>query len=134
MPIKGKVGAVYALKTAPVSFDEEPAEMEQVGGIFLWEVDVEQVFTRSFAGDVPELHCATTGWCLTAEAFWGDKQFFANAGEIAFVRLFIEPGSRLGCLQGYVILPPNLDGKEGQINERTIYFEGIGKPWTGGLA
>lgn len=132
MPIKGKVGAVYALKTAPVSFDEEPAEMEQVGGIFLWEVDVEQIFNRSFAGDVPELHCVTTGWNAIAEAYWGDKRFFANKGEIVFIRFFIRPGSSRVCLQGYAVLPGDLEGEAGKINESAIYFEGIGRLKIGG--
>lgn len=133
MPIRGKVGAIYLLGTAPTSFDVEPEQLEQVGGLFLWKLDVEQKFSRSFAGDVPELHCATIGWQVTAEAFWGDKWLFDNAGEIVFVRLFIEPGDRLGCLQGYVVIPPDLAGEEGKINERTIYLEGRGRPKTGGI-
>ncbi|MCM8901327.1 hypothetical protein KVG29_08850 [Caldicoprobacter algeriensis] len=132
MPIKGKVGAVYLFETAPHSFDTEPEKLEQVGGIFLWEMDLEEVYGYSF-GRTPNLYGVTTGWYVVARAFWGDRRLFDGVGETAFMRLFIEPGPRMGCLQGYIIIP-ELAGEENKINEQTIYLKGIGKPKIGGVS
>lgn len=131
MPIKGKVGAVYLFKTAPDSFDTEPEELEQVGGIFLWEMDLEEAYGYSF-GEAPNLYGITTGWHVVARAFWGDRRLFDSIGKTAFLRLFIESGTRMGCLQGYIVIP-ELAGEEDKINKQAIYFKGIGKPKIGGL-
>lgn len=133
MAIRGKVGAVYLLEAAPTTFGTEPAQMEQAGGLFLWEMDVTEARGYSFAGGRPEQYHATTGWYVEAEAFWGDDRFFAALGEMVFVRLFIEPGEKLGCLQGYAVLPLELPRKAGEINKKSIFLEGIGKPWIGGI-
>jgi uncharacterized low-complexity protein len=133
MAIAGRIGAVYILHTAPLNFDKEPDDMEQVGVLFLWEADVQQSFYHSFANNTVEKGNVVTGWYATAEGYCGDTKFFANKGKTIFVKLFIGAGTSLKCLQGYAVLPEFIEGAPNQIIKEQIYLQGIGIMRLGGV-
>ncbi|MGB9613902.1 MAG: hypothetical protein ACPL3B_00140 [Fervidobacterium sp.] len=128
--VKGKIGAVYILKTVPVSLEKEPEGMTQEGLVFLWKVEVDDQSTLTFSNGIsngmPEEHNFITGWRITAEAFWGSETFFKNKGRIAFIRLFISAGDKLDCIEGYIEIPTNLNGSTNKINKAEITFTGLG--------
>lgn len=127
MSLKGRVGAVYLFDTAPDYLEDMPRDARQIGGFFCWDVDVNQNMIRTFGETEPELHCVVTGWTVRATAFWGNNEFFHNAGELAFIKLFLGAGGDQRCLWGYVILPASLQGDVDALNEAELYIEGLGE-------
>ena len=110
MAIRGLIGAVYESETAPVS--------ENVALLFDWVLEVQQRKEFTYG---PELHGIPTGWHVTAQAYWTEKDL--RQGK-AFIRLFIGKDEDKRCLAGHVELPTMK--QTDVINETEIRMEGIG--------
>jgi len=109
MAIRGLVGAVYEDEAAPVS--------ENIALLFDWTLEVQQRKEFTYG---PELHGIPTGWYVTVQAYWTEKDLQHNK---AFIRLFIGKGEDKRCLAGQVELPvlKKTDG----INVSEIRLEGV---------
>jgi hypothetical protein len=102
----------------------------QAGGFFNWSIDGdgEDADATTFAsGGWKEFARTLKGWSGSAEAYWGDTQFYDSLGKTAVVKLFIDAGPAQDCLEGFAII--NGDGIENPVEglvQETIDFTGTG--------
>ena len=102
----------------------------QAGGFFNWSIDGdgEDAEATTFASQGwKEFVRTLRGWSGSAEAYWGDSQFFDSLGEVVVVKLFVDAGPAQDCLEGFVII--NGDGIENPVDglvQETIDFTGTG--------
>ncbi len=102
----------------------------QAGGFFNWSIDGdgEDAEATTFASQGwKEFVRTLKGWSGSAEAYWGDTQFFDSLGEIVVVKLFVGAGPAQDCFEGFVII--NGDGIENPVDglvQETIDFTGTG--------
>jgi hypothetical protein len=102
----------------------------QAGGFFNWSIDGdgEDAEATTFASQGwKEFVRTLKGWSGSAEAYWGDTQFFDSLGEIVVVKLFVDAGPAQDCFEGFAII--NGDGIEAPVDglvQETIDFTGTG--------
>ena len=102
----------------------------QAGGFFNWSIDGdgEDADATAFASQGwKEFKRTLKGWSGSAEAYWGDTQFYDSLGKTVVVKLFIDAGPAQDCLEGFAII--NGDGIENPVEglvQETIDFTGTG--------
>jgi len=114
-----------------VTVSGEYLTLMQAGGFFNWSVDGdgEDADATTFASaGWKEFARTLKGWSGSADAYWGDAQFFDSLGQTIVVKLFIDSGTNQDCLEGFAII--NGDGIENPVDgivEETIDFTGTGQ-------
>jgi len=102
----------------------------QAGGFFNWSIDLdgEDVDATTFkSGGWKEFKRTLKGWSGSAEAYWGNSQFFDSLGQVVVVKLFVDAGPAQDCLEGFAII--NGDGIENPVDglvQETVDFTGTG--------
>jgi len=102
----------------------------QAGGFFNWSVDgdADDAEATTFeSGGWKEYKRALVGWSGSAEAYWGDTQFFNSLGKTVVVKLYIDAGPSQDCLEGFAII--NGEGIENPVDglvQETVDFTGTG--------
>jgi hypothetical protein len=102
----------------------------QAGGFFNWSVDgdADDAEATTFeSGGWKEYKRALVGWSGSAEAYWGDTQFFNSLGKTVVVKLYIDAGPSQDCLEGFAII--NGEGIESPVDglvQETVDFTGTG--------
>lgn len=104
--------------------------LAQAGGFFNWNLDGdgEDVDATTFASEGwKEFVRTLKGWSGSAEAYWGDTQFFDSLGKTVVMQLFLGSGEDKTCLEGMAII--NGDGVETPVEglvQETVDFTGTG--------
>lgn len=102
----------------------------QAGGFFNWSVDgdADDAEATTFESQGwKEFKRALVGWSGSAEAYWGDTQFFDSLGKTVVVKLFVDAGPAQDCLEGFAVI--NGEGIENPVDglvQETIDFTGTG--------
>ncbi len=102
----------------------------QAGGFFNWSIDLdgEDAEATTFkSSGWKEFVRTLKGWSGSAEAYWGDTQFFKSLGKTVVVKLFVDAGVSQKCLEGFAIISG--DGIENPVDglvQETIDFTGTG--------
>ena len=102
----------------------------QAGGFFNWSIDgdADDAEATTFASDGwKEYKRVLVGWSGSAEAYWGDTQFYDSLGKTVVVKLFIDAGPNQDCLEGFAII--NGEGIENPVDglvQESIDFTGTG--------
>jgi hypothetical protein len=102
----------------------------QAGGFFNWSIDgdADDADATTFASQGwKEFKRTLVGWSGSAEAYWGDTQFFDSLGQTVVVKLFVDSGPSQDCLEGFALI--NGDGIEAPVDglvQETIDFTGTG--------
>ena len=102
----------------------------QAGGFFNWSIDgdADDAEATTFESQGwKEFKRALIGWSGSAEAYWGDTQFFDSLGETVVLKLFVDAGPSQDCLEGFAII--NGDGIESPVDglvQETVDFTGTG--------
>jgi hypothetical protein len=102
----------------------------QAGGFFNWSVDgdADDAEATTFASQGwKEFKRVLVGWSGSAEAYWGDEQFFDSLGKTVVLKLFVDAGEAQDCLEGFAII--NGDGIENPVDglvQETVDFTGTG--------
>ena len=102
----------------------------QAGGFFNWSIDGDgndENATTFESGGWKEFVRTLKGWSGSAEAYWGDTQFFDSLGKTVVVKLFTDAGVSQKCLEGFAII--NGDGIENPVDglvQETVDFTGTG--------
>ena len=102
----------------------------QAGGFFNWSVDgdADDAEATTFASNGwKEYKRVLVGWSGSAEAYWGDTQFYDSLGKTVVVKLFVDAGPSQKCLEGFAII--NGDGIENPVDglvQETVDFTGTG--------
>jgi len=113
-----------------VTVSGKSLKLVQAGGFFNWSVDgdADDAEATTFASQGwKEFKRTLIGWSGSAEAYWGDKQFFDSLGKTVVVKLFIDAGPSQSCLEGFAII--NGDGIENPVDglvQESIDFTGTG--------
>jgi hypothetical protein len=103
----------------------------QAGGFFNWSIDLdgEDADATTFkSGGWKEFKRTLKGWSGSAEAYWGDSQFFDSLGQVVVVKLFVDAGPAQDCLEGFAIITG--DGIESPVEglvDESIDFQGTGE-------
>ena len=104
--------------------------LAQAGGFFNWSIDgdgEDAEATTFVSGGWKEFVRTLKGWSGSAEAYWGDTQFFDSLGQVVVVKLFVDSGPAQNCLEGFAII--NGDGIESPVDglvQETVDFTGTG--------
>ncbi|MDQ7794150.1 MAG: hypothetical protein RDU89_07020 [bacterium] len=104
--------------------------MVQGGGFFKWSFDAkgeDSNATTFESGGWKEFLRAINGWSGSAEAYWGDRQFFDSLGQIIVVKLFADAGASQRCFEGFALITS--EGIETSVDalvQDSIDFEGVG--------
>ena len=102
----------------------------QAGGFFNWSIDgdADDADATTFASQGwKEFARTLKGWSGSAEAYWGDTQFFDSLGKTVVVKLFVDAGEAQDCLEGFAII--NGDGIENPVDglvQESVEFTGTG--------
>jgi len=102
----------------------------QAGGFFNWSVDgdADDAEATTFESQGwKEFKRALVGWSGSAEAYWGDTQFFDSLGKTVVLKLFVDAGPAQDCLEGFAVI--NGEGIENPVDglvQETIDFTGTG--------
>jgi len=113
-----------------VTVSGDALTLTQAGGFFNWSVDgdADDADATTFAsGGWKEFKRALVGWSGSAEAYWGNTQFFDSLGETVVVKLFVDAGPAQDCMEGFAII--NGDGIENPVDglvQESIDFTGTG--------
>jgi hypothetical protein len=113
-----------------VTVSGKALKLIQAGGFFNWSIDgdADDAEATTFAsGGWKEYKRALIGWSGSAEAYWGDTQFYDSLGKTVVVKLFIDAGEAQDCLEGFAII--NGDGIESPVDglvQESIDFTGTG--------
>lgn len=130
-----RVGGVVVFNN-PLSVEDEitvsgtALTLIQAGGFFNWSIDTDAEDTEAttFAsGGWKEYVRTLKNWSGSAEAYWGDTQFFDSLGKIVVVKLFIDAGPSQDCIEGFALI--NGDGIESPVDglvTETVDFTGVG--------
>jgi hypothetical protein len=103
----------------------------QAGGFFNWSIDgdADDAEATTFeSGGWKEYKRALVGWSGSAEAYWGDTQFYDSLGKTVVLKLFIDAGPSQKCFEGFAII--NGDGIESPVDglvQETVEFTGTGQ-------
>ncbi|HZK24132.1 MAG TPA: hypothetical protein VFC74_01955 [Oscillospiraceae bacterium] len=104
--------------------------LAQAGGFFNWSIDGdgEDADATTFASQGWKESVRTLkGWSGSAEAYWGDSQFYDSLGKAIIVKLFTDAGPSQNCLEGFAII--NGDGIETPVDglvQEAVDFTGTG--------
>ena len=102
----------------------------QAGGFFNWSIDgdADDAEATTFESQGwKEFARTLKGWSGSAEAYWGDEQFFDSLGKTVVVKLYIDAGPAQDCLEGFAII--NGDGIENPVDglvQESVEFTGTG--------
>lgn len=102
----------------------------QAGGFFNWSIDGdgEDAEATTFQSQGwKEFVRTLKGWSGSAEAYWGDRQFFDSLGQIIVVKLFVDSGASQNCMEGFAVVSG--DGIEAPVEglvEEAVDFTGTG--------
>ena len=102
----------------------------QAGGFFNWSIDgdADDADATTFASQGWKESVRTLkGWSGSAEAYWGDTQFFDSLGKTVVVKLFVDSGPSQDCLEGFAVI--NGDGIEAPVDgliQEAVDFTGTG--------
>ena len=102
----------------------------QAGGFFNWSIDgdADDAEATTFESQGwKEFARTLKGWSGSAEAYWGDEQFFDSLGKTVIVKLYIDAGPAQDCLEGFAII--NGDGIENPVDglvQESVEFTGTG--------
>lgn len=102
----------------------------QAGGFFNWSIDGdgEDADATTFASQGwKEFKRTLKSWSGSAEAYWGDRQFFDSLGQRVVLKLFIDAGPSQECFEGFAII--NGEGIENPVDglvQETVDFTGTG--------
>ena len=102
----------------------------QAGGFFNWSIDgdADDADATTFASQGwKEFARTLKGWSGSAEAYWGDEQFFDSLGKTVVVKLFVDAGTAQNCLEGFAVI--NGEGIENPVDglvQETVDFTGTG--------
>jgi hypothetical protein len=129
------VGGTVVFEEARDIYDEvtvsgKALTLVQAGGFFNWNLDGdgEDVDATTFASEGwKEFVRTLKGWSGSAEAYWGDTQFFDSLGKTVVMQLFLGSGEDKTCLEGMAII--NGDGVETPVEglvQETVDFTGTG--------
>lgn len=129
------VGGIVVFEEARDIYDEvtvsgKALTLAQAGGFFNWNLDGdgEDVDATTFASEGwKEFVRTLKGWSGSAEAYWGDTQFFDSLGKTVVIQLFLGSGEDKTCLEGMAII--NGDGVETPVEglvQETVDFTGTG--------
>ncbi len=105
--------------------------LAQAGGFFNWSIDgdADDADATTFASQGwKEFARTLKGWSGSAEAYWGDEQFFDSLGKTVVVKLFVDAGPAQDCFEGFAII--NGDGIESPVDglvQETVEFTGTGQ-------
>ncbi|HHT47372.1 MAG TPA: hypothetical protein GX004_08860 [Firmicutes bacterium] len=105
-------------------------ELIQAGGFFNWSIDFdgEDADATTFKSEGwKEFVRTLKGWSGSAEAYWGDEQFYDSLGKIVVVKLFVDAGPAKDCLEGFAVI--NGEGIENPVDglvQETVDFTGTG--------
>lgn len=117
------------LITDEVAVSGSCVTVTQAGGMFNWTVDLAvdtQEKTTFISGDWREFEATLVSFSGSAEAYWGDDQFFQALGEEMIVVLYVEENGPV-AYEGYAIFTG--DGITADVNElikEDIEFTGDG--------
>ena len=113
-----------------VTVSGKALKLIQAGGFFNWSIDgdADDAEATTFESQGwKEFARTLKGWSGSAEAYWGDKQFFDSLGETVVVKLFVDAGPAQDCLEGFAII--NGEGIENPVDglvQESIDFTGTG--------
>lgn len=113
-----------------VTVSGEALTLIQAGGFFNWSIDGdgEDTDATTFASQGwKEFVRTLKGWSGSAEAYWGDTQFFDALGKVVVMKLFVDAGPSQSCLEGFALISG--DGIESPVDglvQETIDFTGTG--------
>ena len=102
----------------------------QAGGFFNWSIDgdADDAEATTFESQGwKEFARTLKGWSGSAEAYWGDTQFYDSLGKTVVVKLCVDAGPSKKCLEGFAII--NGDGIENPVDglvQETVDFTGTG--------
>lgn len=102
----------------------------QAGGFFNWSIDgdADDAEATTFESQGwKEFARTLKGWSGSAEAYWGDTQFFDSLGKTVVVKLFVDSGPSQDCLEGFAVI--NGDGIEAPVDgliQEAVDFTGTG--------
>ena len=102
----------------------------QAGGFFNWSIDgdADDAEATTFESQGwKEFARTLKGWSGSAEAYWGDTQFFDSLGKTVVVKLFVDSGPSQDCLEGFAVI--NGEGIENPVDglvQESIDFTGTG--------
>lgn len=102
----------------------------QAGGFFNWSIDgdADDAEATTFESQGwKEFARTLKGWSGSAEAYWGDTQFFDSLGKIVVLKLFVDAGPAQDCLEGFAVI--NGEGIENPVDglvQETVDFTGTG--------
>ena len=102
----------------------------QAGGFFNWSIDgdADDAEATTFESQGwKEFKRALVGWSGSAEAYWGDTQFFDSLGKTVVVKLFVDAGPAQDCLEGFAVI--NGEGIENPVDglvQESVEFTGTG--------
>ena len=113
-----------------ISVSGKALTLIQAGGFFNWSIDLdgEDADATTFkSGGWKEFKRTLKGWSGSAEAFWGDTQFFDSLGKTVVVKMFVDSGPAQDCFEGFAVISG--DGIEASVEglvEETVDFTGTG--------
>ena len=113
-----------------VTVSGDALTLKQAGGFFNWSIDgdADDADATTFESQGwKEYKRALVGWSGSAEAYWGNTQFFDSLGETVVVKLFVDAGPAQDCMEGFAII--NGDGIENPVDglvQESIDFTGTG--------
>jgi hypothetical protein len=117
------------LGTDSITVSGKYVTVAQAGGMFNWSVDLSidtQEKTTFVSGDWKEYEATIAGFSGSAEAYWGDDQFFQALGTEVILALYINETGPV-AYEGYAIIAG--DGITADVNEliqEDIEFTGDG--------
>ena len=113
-----------------VTVSGQALTLVQAGGFFNWSADGdgEDAEATTFQSQGwKEFVRTLNSWGGSADAYWGDRQFFDSLGEIIVVKLFVDAGPSQSCLEGFAIISG--EGIEAPVDglvQETVDFTGTG--------
>ncbi len=113
-----------------VTVSGKALKLIQAGGFFNWSIDgdADDAEATTFESQGwKEFARTLKGWSGSAEAYWGDEQFFDSLGKTVVVKLFVDAGEAQDCLEGFAII--NGDGIENPVDglvQESVEFTGTG--------
>lgn len=130
-----RVGGYVVFDTARDPLEEvtvsgKALTLIQAGGFFNWSIDGdgEDAEATTFASQGwKEFVRTLNGWSGSAEAYWGNRQFFDSLGKTVVLKLFVDAGPSQSCLESFAVI--NGDGIVAPVNglvQETVDFTGTG--------
>lgn len=119
------------LATDVVTVSGSALTVAQAGGFFTWSLEPEQDLqdvTTFASGGWKENELTLRGFKGSAEAFWGNGDFFNRLGQEVVVVLYVDSGASKNRYEGFGII--SADGVEANVEDiikESVEFTGVGQ-------